>query len=222
MTKGTHHTKSDAIYEALRRMIIEGDLPAGAAIEEPVMMERLEVGRTPLREALQRLAEDELVRRRPNRGYFVGEISPSDLLHIFEIREQLEILCARKGAERARPQDIAEYAAWLAEAKEGVAAGRLDRSWNLKMDERFHDILARASGNAYLPGATQRYFNLSVRILYLSHMDMALIRDEMPNYDSMLSALERHDPAAAEAIMRSHMAFDPATVLKAFSRRISA
>ena len=222
MTKGTHQTKSDEICAILRRMIIEGELPDGAAIEDAEMMQRLEIGRTPLREALQRLAEEDLLRRRPNRGYFVSEISASDLLHIFEIREQLEILCARKAAERARPQDIADYAAWLDEVRAGVAEENLDRGWNLKMDERFHDILATASGNAYLPGAVQRYYGLSVRSLYLSHMDMALIRDEMPNYEAMLPALEKRDLTAAEAIMRSHMAFDPATVLRAFSRRTSA
>lgn len=219
MTKGTHHTKSDAVSAALRRLIVEGDLPAGAPIEETAIMARLSVGRTPLREALQRLAEEDLVRRLPNRGYFVSDISAADLFHIFEIRESLEILAARLAADRARPEHLTEFEALLVEARAGVAAGNQERAWNLGIDERFHDLLARASGNAYLHSSIMRYYSLSVRVLYLSHLQMALIRDELANYEAMLLALKAHDVAGAGSIMQRHMTFDPATLVPSFPRR---
>jgi DNA-binding GntR family transcriptional regulator len=219
MTKGTHHTKSDAVSAALRRMIVEGEIAAGAPIEETVMMERLDVGRTPLREALQRLAEEDLVRRLPNRGYFVSDISATDLFHIFEIRENMEILAARLAADRARAEHIAEFEALLVDARAGVAAGNQDRNWNLGIDERFHDLLARASGNAYLHSMIMRYYSLSVRVLYLSHLQMALIRDELATYEAMLAALIAHDVTGAGEIMQRHMTFDPSTLVPSFPRR---
>jgi DNA-binding GntR family transcriptional regulator len=219
MTKGTHHTKSDAVSAALRRLIVEGDLPPGAPIEETAIMTRLSVGRTPLREALQRLAEEDLVRRLPNRGYFVSDISASDLFHIFEIRESLEILAARLAADRARPEHLVEFEALLVEARAGVTAGNQERAWNLGIDERFHDLLARSSGNAYLHSSIMRYYSLSVRVLYLSHLQMALIRDELANYEAMLLALKAHDVAGAGSIMQRHMTFDPATLVPSFPRR---
>lgn len=64
---GGFHRQSDAVYEELRRLIIRTDLPPGSLIEESVLMDRLNVGRTPLREALQRLVQEEFIRNVPRR-----------------------------------------------------------------------------------------------------------------------------------------------------------
>src|SRR6516162_8947580 len=134
--------QSDAVYDELRRLIIRTELTPGAPIEEAVLMKRLGVGRTPLREALQRLAQEDLIRNLPRRGYFVTDTSAADLLQVFEVRQSLEKLSARLAAERAGPTHLAEYERMLGEARLGIAQGNEDMVWNLAIDEWFHQLLA--------------------------------------------------------------------------------
>jgi GntR family transcriptional regulator, rspAB operon transcriptional repressor len=201
--------QSDAVYDELRRLIIRTELDPGAPIEEAALMKRLGVGRTPLREALQRLAQEDLIRNVPRRGYFVTETSAADLLQVFEVRQSLEKLSARLAAERAGPAHLAEYERMLGEARLGVTGGNEDMDWNLAIDEWFHQLLARASGNAYLVGAINRYYALSVRVHYLSRLHLTMVREEIEKYEAMGSALSRRDGAAAAAVMHEHLSFDP-------------
>jgi DNA-binding GntR family transcriptional regulator len=208
-SRGVFKRQSDAVYDELRRLIIRTDLTPGAPIEEAALMKRLGIGRTPLREALQRLAQEDLIRNVPRRGYFVTETSAADLLQVFEVRQSLEKLSARLAAERAGPAHLAEYERMLGEARLGVAAGNEDMDWNLAIDEWFHQLLARASGNAYLVGAINRYYALSVRVHYLSRLHLTMVREEIEKYEAMGSALGRRDGAAAAAVMHEHLSFDP-------------
>jgi len=208
-SRGVFKRQSDAVYDELRRLIIRTELTPGAPIEESTLMKRLGIGRTPLREALQRLAQEDLIRNVPRRGYFVTETSAADLLQVFEVRQSLEKLSARLAAERAGPAHLAEYERMLGEARLGVAQGNEDMAWNLAIDEWFHQLLARASGNAYLVGAINRYYALSVRVHYLSRLHLTMVREEIEKYEAIGSALARRDGAAAAAVMHEHLSFDP-------------
>jgi DNA-binding GntR family transcriptional regulator len=208
-SRGVFKRQSDAVYDELRRLIIRTELTPGAPIEESALMKRLGIGRTPLREALQRLAQEDLIRNVPRRGYFVTETSAADLLQVFEVRQSLEKLSARLAAERAGPAHLAEYERMLGEARLGVAQGNEDMAWNLAIDEWFHQLLARASGNAYLVGAINRYYALSVRVHYLSRLHLTMVREEIEKYEAIGSALGRRDGAAAAAVMHEHLSFDP-------------
>lgn len=206
--------QSDAAYESLKQLIIRAELRPGAVIEEAVMMERLGVGRTPLREAVQRLAQEDLLESVPRRGYFVTEITAADLYNVFEVRLHLEAFAARLAAERIRPHQLAEFDALLEEGRAGIAADRRDLDWNLGIDERFHRIVSQATGNPYLVAAINRHLGLSVRTLYLSRVPITLIRDEIATYEEMRAALAAGDPAAAEDAMRKHLDFDPTEMFR--------
>lgn len=206
--------QSDSAYDRLKQLIIRAELRPGAVIEEAAMMELLGVGRTPLREALQRLAQEDLIENVPRRGYFVTEITAADLFHVFEVRQSLEALAARLAAERAQPADLAEFDRMLAEAHAGIAADNHDLEWNLGIDEWFHRIVGRATGNPYLVAAITRHYGLSLRTLYLSRVPITLVREEIDNYENMHAALKAADPIRAEAVMRKHLDFDPAAVFR--------
>ena len=210
--------QSDAVYDELRRLIIQTELTPGAPIEEAALMKRLGIGRTPLREALQRLAQEDLIRNVPRRGYFVTDTSAADLFQVFEVRQSLEKLSARLAAERAGPVHLEEYGRLLREARRGIAGGNEDMAWNLGIDEWFHQLLARASGNTYLVGAINRYYGLSVRVHYLSRLHLTMVREEIEKYEAISAALERRDGAAAAAVMHEHLSFDPMTLI-ALSRQ---
>ena len=184
-------------------------------------MKRLGAGRTPLREALQRLAQEDLIRNVPRRGYFITDTSAADLFQVFEVRQSLEELSARLAAERAKPEHLEEFDRFLREARRGIAEGNEDMTWNLGVDEWFHQLLARASGNVYLVGAINRYYALSVRVHYLSRLHLTLIREEIDKYEAMFAALQRKDGDRAAAVMHEHLFFDPMALI-ALSRQSPA
>lgn len=211
--------QSDAAYDQLRLMIIRTELAPGALIEEAAMMERLGVGRTPLREALFRLMQESLVENVPRRGHFVAQVSAHDFFSLFEIRRDIEALSARLAARRIPEAVLAALEALVEEARQGVAAANRDPVWNLEVDERFHLLVAEASGNPHIVEAVGRYYGLSVRALYRSQVSVALIEEELASYEDMVAALKAGDGEAAEAIMRRHLDIDPIRSIMADDRR---
>src|SRR5262249_17359476 len=137
--------QSDTAYERLREMVIRGALKPGALIEEAAEMARLGVGRTPLREALQRLAHEDLIEVGPRRGSFVTTTSAAEMFQIFEARLSMDLQAVRLAAERVTPEAVAAQQALLDEARAGMAADNRDPAWNLEIDERFHGRIAAAS-----------------------------------------------------------------------------
>ena len=219
-TKPTGTRQSDTAYERLRQMVLRGALKPGALIEEAAEMERLGVGRTPLREALQRLAHEDLIEVVPRRGYFVTTISAAEMFQIFEARLNMEIQAVRLAAERVTPDVVAQQNALLAEARAGIADDNRDPAWNLDIDERFHGMIAAASGNRYLAATLTRFYGLSVRTLYLSKIPITLVKDEIANYEAVFDAIAAADVDRAEAAMRRHLEFDPMTMI-GLSHRIA-
>lgn len=196
---------SDTAYEGMRSAIIRAELLPGAPIDERFCMEMLDVGRTPLREALQRLSQEDLVLAVPQRGYFVSSTSASDFFHLQEFRLHSEIMAVRTAAIRMSVVQLRTLAGLIEEARQGVAEQRSEIDWHLGIDERMHGIIAEASGNPYLAQALRRLYALSVRSLYVSRLPVTLIFDELSNFDAIYAALEARDPDRAEAAMRQHL-----------------
>jgi DNA-binding GntR family transcriptional regulator len=197
----------------LRELVVGGLLRPGALIEEAAEMARLGVGRTPLREALQRLAHEDLIEVVPRRGYFVTTISASEMFQIFEARLNMEIQAVRLAAERATPEAVAAHRALLDEAHAGIARDDRDPVWNLAIDERFHGMISAASGNRYLAATLTRFYGLSVRTLYLSHVPITLVKEEIANFISVFDAIARGSADRAEEAMRKHLEFDPMVMM---------
>lgn len=202
---------SDRAYEAIKQAIIQLDLVPNSPIIENELMEMLDVGRTPLREALQRLSQEELVFDVPRRGYFVANIAITDPMHVFEVRQQLEALSARLAAERATPNHIAELHSFLDYASAG--AENDDFKWNLETDHKLHQLVAKASGNPFLQQYLDRLFTLTIRVLNMYRLRISIVKEELKAYKTIVDAVENHDPEAAEQAMRNHLGF-PSIELK--------
>jgi DNA-binding GntR family transcriptional regulator len=205
MTSKNNARHSDRAYEALKQNIIQLKLEPGMPIEENALMASLGIGRTPLREALQRLSQEDLIKSIPRKGYFVANVNHGDPLHVFEVRKQLEAFSARLAAERANEADIAEMDAYLEELAQGADTG--DFSWNLDADLKVHQLIAHASRNPFLQQTLERLFSLTIRLLYLNKLPVTFVKDELEIYRAIFDAIRAHNPEAAAEAMLKHLGF---------------
>jgi DNA-binding GntR family transcriptional regulator len=158
-------TLTDQAYMRLEEMIVTLKLPPAALLSEQVLSADLGIGRTPIREALQRLAREGLVQVLPRKAILVTDTDPAKQLLVLEVRRELERLLARASAERAsvaeraRFQAIADGMETAAEASDDIAFMRLDRELNALLAEAAHNEYA-ARTMRFLNGHSRRFWYL--------------------------------------------------------------
>jgi len=194
---------SDKAYQLIRQKIITLELPPLSAIDEQALMEELRLGRTPIREALQRLSAEDLVLLAPRRGMFVADIGITDLQKIFELRMALEGLCAHMAAERASPTQVAEMKK-VVHALDAVGDG--DYKGLMMIDERFHELLYESADNEFLADVLLRLHALSFRIWHVVLDRIGCVRNALEQHIAIAEAIEAKDGDLAETLVRQHVA----------------
>ena len=192
---------ADRAYYAIRELIVTLELPPGAVVREPELTERLGIGRTPVREALRRLAQERLVEVFPRRGMFVTKVDVRDLARLCEVRLALEPEAARLAAERATQADLAELRAVLAELD--VRRKRDPRAL-IDLDERIHRAIYHASHNPYLAETLEQYYAHALRI-WMVALARTDIGAAVGGHHAVLEAVVRGDGARAARLMREHV-----------------
>lgn len=192
---------ADRAYYAIRELIVTLELPPGSVVREPELTERLGIGRTPVREALRRLAQERLVEVFPRRGMFVTKVDVRDLARLCEVRVALEPEAARLAAERATQADLVELRAVLAELE---VRRKRDARALIDLDERIHRAIYHASHNPYLAETLEEYYTHALRIwmVALAHTDIGAA---VGGHHAVLEAVVRGDGARAERLMREHV-----------------
>ena len=194
-------TAVDAVYEVLRRSILDGELPPGHRLRSDVLANELKVSRTPVREALRKLESEGLVDASRS-GLVVRQSSEEDLVEIFYLREALEGMAARLAAENATRAEIDELHA-LFEDMEAVA-GRGDIALVRKLTGEFHLLVCRASHNKRLIQSLQGLLD-HVRQAQSSTLYMpGRPADALKEHRALLRAIEKRDPDLAETLARQH------------------
>jgi DNA-binding GntR family transcriptional regulator len=164
------------------------------------------VGRTPVREAVQRLRREGYVTILPRRGTLVSEISITDLAAIYEVRARMESWAARLAAERARDADRDE-AERLTEALH--AASELGYEALLETDRRIHRFVYRCAKNPYLAETLDHYHNLSLRILHVAMRRYPVLTPQLDQVvheqQRVLDAIREGDADAAERAAIEHI-----------------
>ena len=156
---------ADRAYAELRDRIVTLRIAPGEPIDEDALGAELGIGRTPVREAIKRLALENLVTVFPRRGTFASEINITDLADISDVRTQLEGHAAYRAAQRMSPPLRAELDALLVALARSEGSG--DTGELMALDTAVHRFIHRAAGNPYLEETLGRYLNLSLRIWYL-------------------------------------------------------
>lgn len=211
---------SERAYRVLRQMIVSLKVEAGSFVDEKSLSEQLGIGRTPVREALLRLAEQKLVEVMPRRGTFVTPIRVDDLRAVEELRWHLEVLAVRWAAERVTGEELVALGRVLDEAESGGLVGVVD--WDVELDRSVHRLLASAAKNPFLAEQLSRLYDHSVRLLYANRSSMAPAHEEFPDYRSILAALEAGDAKAAAAAMKKHLLDSRARVASDFRSQLAA
>jgi DNA-binding GntR family transcriptional regulator len=208
---------ADSAYLRLREEIIGVELPPGTLLREEELTRRLGVGRTPVREAVQRLHRDGFVTVIPRRGTLVSEINITDLAGIYEVRSHLESWAARLAAERAGDADRAEAQELLGEL-EAMATG-VPYEQLLTLDRRIHRFAYRCAQNAHLAETLDQYHNLSLRILNVAMKRYPKLTprldDVVHDQRRLLEAIIAGDGTAAERAAAEHVTRFEAEIRKA-------
>jgi DNA-binding GntR family transcriptional regulator len=189
---------ADKAYHAIRGLIVSLELAPGTVIDERSLIERLEIGRTPVREALRRLAHERLVEVYPRRGMFVTGVDVRELARLSEVRVMLEPEAARLAAERATEADRAELTALIEELDAGG-------SELMGLDERIHRAVYRAAHNDLLEATLEQYYVLALRIWSIALDRAHELEEAVEAHRALLEAINDGDGERAAETMRAHV-----------------
>ena len=201
---GGSSSLGDRVYRTLRDEIVFLELPPGAAVREADVARRLGVGRTPVREALQRLAMNYLVELLPGRGAFVTAVSLPDLVKITEIRLTLEGFAAASAAARAT---AAEREALRALREQIMrVTGDTPRGTLIRLDQDVHRAVYDATHNAFLADCLHRFLNLTLRawVLVLDSLGSS-VAEMAGEHAGLIAAVVEGDAGKASALARQHI-----------------
>jgi DNA-binding GntR family transcriptional regulator len=196
---GAGELLADRAYVELRDLIITLALAPGAPINEELLGRELQLGRTPLREAIKRLALENLISVYPRRGTFVTEINITDLADISDVRVQLEGHAAYRAAQRLTAEQREELDALLERVSQPTGA-------LMELDAEVHRFIYRCAGNPYLRETLERYFNLSLRIWYLVLGRLPHLFERVLEHRDLLLAIRDGDAEGAREIAAEHVA----------------
>ena len=195
-------SQSESAYLRIRDRIVSLDMAPGSVVHESRLREELEIGRTPIREALQRLALENLVKSVPHRGTFVTDVNITDLARITEVRVVLEAHAARLAAERLAGADRLAIQDLLAVLEGG---GATDQRELMRLDQQIHRQIYRAARNSFLESTLERYLNLSLRLWYLVVDHEVRLREAVAEHVALLRAVLAGEGSRAEDSMRRHV-----------------
>ncbi|MEX2355638.1 MAG: GntR family transcriptional regulator [Thermaerobacterales bacterium] len=192
---------SDRAYDALRLRIITGVMKPGEVILEKDLSDILGVGRTPVREAMQRLVAEGLIEAVPRRGMFVSHVGLRDAKEILEMRRELELISVRYAVDRAQPEKLEQLEAILDRAQETTG-----EDYFIDVDLEFHRGLAECGNNSHLSLLVSHYYQLTLRLFHLHGRVQENIDKFHGEHAQLVAAVRDKDVAAGMRIMDEHMA----------------
>jgi len=155
---------SDQAYEQLEEMIVTMKLAPGTPVSESQLSTMLAIGRTPIREAIQRLSHEHLVSIMPKRGIFISDLNPQKQLRVLETRRELERLICKKSAKRCNPEERKQFERM---AKDFQRAGKeKNEKLFLKVDKELNDLTIITAKNEYASRALSMLQGMSRRFWF--------------------------------------------------------
>ena len=194
---------SAKIRDSLEQRIVEGELGNGKRLDETELSGFYGVSRTPVREALQRLAESGLAEHLPRRGTFVRSPSLSQLVEMFEVMAELECMAIRLAARRATTNDIDALEKDNETCRAAVAAN--DTKKYYEINARLHGRIYQMSGNSFLANEARRLHDRLRPFRRLQLRVRGRMEESMAEHDIILAALRDGNADRAMETMKKHI-----------------
>ena len=199
LTEAPAASLSAQAYNHLREWILDRRISAGSTLFEARIADELGISRTPMREALGRLAGEGFLVRRDARSYSVKSVGTKEYFDIMRTRELLECEAIGLAIERISAADLAALAAEV----ESLKAGGHDETLHWRFDDRFHQFIAEASGSVVLPRLIQQLRDDSR--LFRLHSPLHRQTDNHFEHGEIIRALQKKDVEGARGAMRAHL-----------------
>jgi DNA-binding GntR family transcriptional regulator len=212
--RGLMRQAAEQAADAIREDILAGRILAGARIAEADVARQLSVSRTPIREALSRLAAEGLVELSPNRGARVTSWTTAELREIFEVRLRLEPYAVRQAVPlltAAQLDELARLAGAMLAA--GGPAGPQDLAAIVRLNRQFHGLLVQTAGSAALAASLTAVTHAAVVHQNFQHYTPGALARSLAHHLEIVEAARAREPAWAESVMRSHLFNARATML---------
>ncbi|MHA6784539.1 GntR family transcriptional regulator [Pseudonocardia saturnea] len=190
---------SERATGAVRELILRGDFAAGARLGEVELAERLGVSRTPVREALARLASEGLVEIVPNRGARVSSWSVAELEEVFDLRAALEPRLTALAVPNAGPADVDA----LDDLAQRMLAADLDDL--VPLNRAFHGRLVALAAHPAMAGALAGAIHAPIVLRNFHAYDDASLRRSLAHHVEIVAAVRAGDPVWAQAVMTAHI-----------------
>jgi len=195
--------ESDRIENELRRLILTLELEPGQVVSESALMKRYEWGRTPLREAFQRLAEQSLVQIIPRQGVIITPLSVFDFVAMMDAMAMVIGPAAALACQRLEDAELEHLEKIV--AKSESAAEQRDFVTVAEQDYEFHRTLANATGNRYLRDYLLRLHQCATRFNFAAWKRDAQATPSMQEHHQIIAALRARDPVRARQEMLEHI-----------------
>lgn len=203
----------EEVVGRIRAILLDGEIPPGARIPERDLCDRLQISRTPLREALKVLAAEGLVQLLPNRGSRAAKLTDKDMRDLFEVCQGLEALAGELACERIADSEIAEIATAHAAMVQHHREGDLIQYY--RCNRAIHEAIVTAADNPVLAGL---YGSVTARIRrarYVTPMTAQRWALAVQEHEAILNALQRRDGIGLSHILRTHLRHKREEVLQA-------
>jgi DNA-binding GntR family transcriptional regulator len=186
-------------YNSIKEYILEGRLDENSRLTEEFLSTQLGISKSPIREALNRLETEGLIRIEPRKGAYLRRLSPDEVTNLYDLREALETHVMRTA--RLTPAIVDELQDSLKRQRAYLKAN--DRARYIEEDVHFHATLAQATGNMHMCAVLE---NIQNQIWLARRKTYDLSSSSAPDYhESIVVALEREDRDKAESAMRDHI-----------------
>ncbi|WVN42360.1 GntR family transcriptional regulator [beta proteobacterium MWH-UniP1] len=202
----------DAVADRLRQYVVEGKLLPGQRLNERVLCEQMGVSRTPMREAIKKLAGEGLVRLEPNRGAVVHRLTPDEVAAAFEVVASMEALSGELAAQRATPEQIQHVLDLQGQME--LAHRNNDLPSYYRINSEIHAAINEAAGN---PVLTEMFRSINLRLQSLrfrSNLDQKKWDAAVKEHKDIANALASRDQAGLSLLLRQHLMNKREIVLK--------
>ncbi len=209
---GGRGSQTERAYDQIKRRILENDMPAGFQVLEQELAQMLDMSRTPVREALIRLAEEGMIEVRPRHGMRVLPVSADDMREIYEILTSLESTAAELVAARGvTDTELAALKQAVADMDAALAKDDL-RKW-AEADENFHMLLVKYSGNERLHALVNTFWEQSHRVRLVTLRLRPKPMNSNKDHAAVVDAIAKGDREAARRLHHKHRVKSARTLL---------